>query len=110
MKITKSLKFKLIIAIIVPLIIVAGSGFYILSYFNDKSTVQEIDYHMSLLSDEMAKRIQNILEQVETITIYGAEYVENSSNVTEEEAFISMIADLKKSDYVVSSRFAFEKE
>lgn len=110
MKITRSLKLKLIIAIIVPLVLVAGSGFYILSYFNDKSTVQEIDYHMSLLSDEMAKRILNILEQVETIAIYGAEYVENSSNVTEEEAFISMIADLRKSDYVVSSRFAFEKE
>ena len=58
----------------------------------------------------MAKRVLNILQQVKTIAKYGAEYVQNSDNVTIEEAFISTRADLDKSKYVISSRFAFEKE
>ncbi len=103
MKITRSLKFKLIVTIMLPLILVAGSGFYIVTYFNDRSTIMEIDYHMSLLSDEMSKRILNILGQMETITEYGAEYVENSDKVSEEEAFVALTSDLEKSDYVVSS-------
>ena len=36
--------------------------------------------------------------------------MQNSEKVTEEEAYLSVRADLSKSKYVVSSRFAFEKE
>ncbi len=61
MKNTFSIKYKLIIAIILPIVIVGGTGFYILTSVSDNDAITEIDYHMSLLSDEMAKRVYNIL-------------------------------------------------
>lgn len=105
-----SIKARLLIFIIAPVIII----YLLTSFFNDKfseqNEIQNVDKFMSIYAGEIAQRIENDLKSLEVIAKNGADYVEMSEHVTKNEAFDFLRRNILKNNLVLGARFSFEEQ
>lgn len=105
-----SIKFKMLFLIVVPTIII----YAVTSFLNYKdiaeNEMENVDRFMSIYVKEIARRIESELKFVEVVAKSGADYVEMSDFVTDDEAFSYLKNNLKKNPLILGTRFSFERD
>lgn len=104
-----SIKSKLLVLIILPILIIYSASAYLSYKFSAENEVENIDKFMSIYVEEVADKINNQLKAVEVIARIGADYVELSENVTEQEAYNYLRKNITKNSLILGSRFSLEE-
>lgn len=105
-----SIRKKLLINIMAPIILVLLPAIILLDYILTKEMIEQVDSTMFLLTEEIGKRVSVSLAECEMLNYGGVRFVENSDKITAEEAYKYLEGDIRKGKFLISSRFAFEPE
>lgn len=105
-----SIRKKLLINIMAPIILVLLPAIILLDYILTKEMIEQVDSTMFLLTEEIGKRVSVSLAECEMLNDGGVRFVENSDKITAEEAYKYLEGDIRKGKFLISSRFAFEPE
>ena len=106
----RSIRFKLLLAIIPAITILSLLSGYLTSYYVKEAEINAIDRFMTVYTEDFAIRIRDQIEQVMLLTQTTADYVSLSDYVSEEEAYGYLEKNIGKSSILLGSRIAFERD
>ncbi len=106
----RSIRLKLLLAIIPAITILSLISGYLTSYYVKEAEINAIDRFMSVYTEDFAIRICDQIEEVMLLTQATADYVSLSDYVSEEEAYAFLARNIGKSSILLGSRIAFERD